>query len=73
MKYKVLDLLLLLAFLGILITVGGMMIGGETKHFFKEIHEIIGMTFILLILGHIFMHRKVIKAMLSSKIEKRKE
>lgn len=67
MKNKILYISLIIAFVGILITVTGMVWGGENRHLFKNLHPYFGFTFILLIFIHLWMHRNVLKIILHKK------
>lgn len=63
MKFKIIDTILLLAFIVVVASAVGIEIGGSAKHFFKEIHEFSGWVFIAAAVLHIWLHRSFIKAM----------
>ena len=60
---KIALILMLLAFITILISIGGMQTSYHKE--FKEIHETAGLIFIVLIFYHIFVHKFALKQLFS--------
>ena len=52
---------MILSFVGILVSIVGMSFGDE--HFWKNVHPIFGGAFIVLVLGHLWFNKSILKAL----------